>query len=139
MVVELHIFIEDSLVPSRDTWQRQIDQLGFPTVLEPLLDVRRDAGFRPTTFKGESTGFEFFLERAADTLASYSHITPKVGSRDKCATFRWGGDMAECGAALSAAAALANVSDGVFFYPDDDILYSADEAVEVTRRDLSSI
>jgi hypothetical protein len=31
------------------------------------------------------------------------------------------------------------LSDGVYFYPDDDILYGANEAIEATRRDLSSI
>ena len=72
--------------------------------LPNTLDLRRDTGFTPTSFRGQSTGFEFYLKPAADILSSYSHIVPKVGSRDKCATFRWGGDMAECGAALSAAA-----------------------------------
>jgi hypothetical protein len=137
VAVELHIFMQDSRVPSRDAWQQTIEQLGFPAILEPSLDVRSGTGFRPTSFRGQSTGFEFYLDPAADVLSSYSHITPKVGSRDKCATFRWGGDMAECGAALSAAAALAK--DGIYFYPDDDIVYGADEAVAATQRDLEQI
>ncbi len=139
MSLELHVFMRDSRVPSRETWQQAIEQSGFPTVLEQSLDLRRDTGFRPTTYKGQSTGFEFSLGPAADILSSYSHITPKVGSRDKCATFRWGGDLTECAASLSAAAALTKLTDGIYFYPDDDILYSADEAVEATRRDLSSV
>src|SRR5712691_7634089 len=98
MSLELHIFVQDSRVPSRDAWQQAIEQLGFSTVLEQSLDLRRDKGFRPTTYKGRSTGFEFSLEPAADILASYSHITQQVGNRDKCATFRWGGDMTECAA-----------------------------------------
>jgi hypothetical protein len=139
MSLELHIFMQDSRVPSRDAWQQAIEQLGFPTVLEQSLDVRRDTGFRPSTYKGQSTGFEFSLEPAAGILANYSHITRQVGNRDKCATFRWGGDLTECGASLSAAAALTKLTDGIYFYPDDDIIYGADEAVETTRRDLSSI
>ena len=139
MSLELHIFMQDSRVPSREAWQQAIEQLSFPTVLYPTLDVRKDTGFSPTTYKGQDTGFEFSLEPAADILASYSHITPRVGSRDKCATFRWGGDMTECAASLSAAAALTKLTDGIYFYPDDDIIYGADEAVEATRRDLASI
>jgi hypothetical protein len=139
MAVELHIFIQDSRVPTRENWQCAIEQLGFPTVLDASLDLRRDAGFTPTIYKGRSTGFELRLDPAADVLSSYSHIAPKLGSRDRCATFRWGSDLTECAAALSAAAALTNVTDGVYFYPDDDVLYNADEAVEATRRDLSSI
>jgi hypothetical protein len=139
MSLELHIFMPDSQVPSREAWQQAIEQLGFPTVLYPTLDVRKDTGFSPTTYKGQSTGFEFSLESAADILASYPHIAPQVGSRDKCATFRWGGDLIECAASLSAAAALTKLTGGIYFYPDDDIIYGADEAVEATRRDLRSI
>jgi hypothetical protein len=139
MAIELHIFMQDSRVPSREIWQQAIEQLGFPAVLVASLDVRNDTGFSPTSFRGQSTGFEFYLEPAADILGSYSHIAPRVGSRDKCATFRWSGDMMECGAALSAAAALAHVADGIYFYPDDDIIYDAAEAVTATRRDLEQI
>ena len=139
MAVELHIFMQDSRVPSRDTWQQAIEQLGFPAVLDASLDVGSDTGFSPTSFRGQSTGFEFYLEPAADILSSYSHIAPRVGSRDKCATFRWGGDIMECGAALSAASALAHVADGIYFYPDDDIIYDAAEAVAATQRDLQQI
>jgi hypothetical protein len=138
-MVELHIFLSDSQIPDRAAWQRTIEQLGFPTVLDPTLDVRNDTGFRPTTYAGQSTGFEFSLEPAADILSSYSHIVPQIGQRDRCATFRWGGDLIEMCAALSSAAALVKISDGIYFYPDDDILYTADEAVEATRRELSSV
>ena len=139
MAVELHIFMKDSQVPDRASWQHQIDQLGFPTVLEASLDLRRVAGFRPMSFRGAPTGFELYLKPASAVLSSYVHISNEVGSRDKCATFRWGGDLAECGAAISAAAALTKVSDGVYFYPDDDILYGAEEAVDATRKELSAI
>lgn len=63
----------------------------------------------------------------------------RVPSRDQCATIRWGGDMTECAASLSAVAALTKLTDGICFYRDDDIIYGAYEAVEVTRRDLASI
>jgi hypothetical protein len=139
MAIELHIFLSDSRVPDCRAWQRAIEQLGFSTVLDPTLDVRKDTGFRPTSYTGQSTGFEFYLEASAAILSSYSHIAPQVGHRDKCATFRWGGDLTEMCAALSSAAALAKISDGIYFYPDDDLLYTADEAVEATRRYLSSV
>ena len=136
MSLELHIFLRDSSVPNRAQWQAAIEQLGFPTVLDPTLDVRKDTGFTPTTYSGKETGFEFYLERAAELLSSYGHIASRVGDRDVCASFRWGGDLDEMGAALTAASALAKLTDGIYFYPDDDILYTADEAVESTRRDL---
>ncbi len=139
MSLELHIFIHDSQVPSRDAWQQAIEEAGFPTVLDPTLDLRRDTGFSPTTYKEQATGFEFSLDSAADILESYSHITEQVGDRDKCATFRWGGDLVECAAALSSAAALTKLADGIYFYPDDDIIRTAADVVETTREELSSI
>lgn len=139
MAIELHIFLRDSLVPSRNDWQRAIEQLGFRTVLDPSLDLRADAGFTPTYYNGRSTGFEVRLEPAVNVLSSYSHIAPKVGDRNKCVSFRWSGDLSECAAALSAAAALTQVGDGVYFYPDENVIYNAAEAVEATRKDLSAI
>lgn len=139
MSLELHIFIKDSKVPSRDDWQQAIDDAGFPTVLDLSLDLRRDTGFRPTIYKEQATGYEFCLEPAAGILESYSHLAEQVGGRDMCATFRWGGDLMECAAAISSAAALTKLADGIYFYPDDDIIRTAEDVVETTRQELSSI
>ncbi len=136
MSILLHIFLHDSRIPSRDVWQRAIEQLGFPVVLDSAFDVRRDKGFRPATLRGEETGFEFYLEPAADVASYYAHIASQVSDRDQCATFRWAGDSDECASAISAAAALAKLADGVYFYPDDNLLLDADGAVETARKDL---
>ena len=139
MSIELHIFMHDSRVPTRDSWQQAIEELGFPTVLDKTLDVQQHSGFSPVVYAGRSTGFEFALEPAVDVLSSYSHIADRVGDREKCATFRWGGDLTEMAAVLSAAAALTKLTDGIYYYPNDDIVYGAVEAVEATRSDLSSL
>ena len=139
MSIELHIFMHDSRVPTRDSWQQAIEELGFPTVLDKTLDVRQHSGFSPVVYAGRSTGFEFALAPAVDVLSSYSHIADRVGDREKCATFRWGGDLTEMAAVLSAAAALTKLTDGIYYYPNDDIVYGAVEAVEATRSDLSSL
>lgn len=139
MAIELHIFLHDSRVPSTLAWQQAIDRLEFPTVLDPAIDARQHTGFWPTTYAGQSTGFEFYLEPVAELLSAYPHVADRVGSRDMCATFRWLGDMTEMAAALFAAASLAKLTDGIYYYPDDDILYDGDGAVEATRRDLSSL
>jgi hypothetical protein len=139
MSLELHIFMHDSRVPTRAAWQQAIEQIGFPTVLDATLDVRQDTGFSPATYAGQSTGFELYLGPASEVLSTYPHIAERVRPRDMCATFRWGGDINEMCAALSAAAALTKLTDGIYFWPDDDTIYAADEAVEATRRDLSSV
>jgi hypothetical protein len=139
MSIELHVFMQDSRVPSRDAWQEAIVESGFPTVLDPSLNLRQDTGFRPTTYKEQSTGYEFYLGPSAGILSNYKHLKSQVGNRDICATFCWGGDLMECAAALSSAAALTKLTDGIYFYPDDDVIYTAADVVEATRRDLSSI
>jgi len=139
MSIELHIFIHDARVPTRESWQRAIETLGFPTVLDETLDVHKQTGFSPAGYAGQSTGFEFAVEPADNVLSYYPHIADRVGDREKCATFTWGGDLTEMAAALSAAAALTKLCDGIYYNPQDDIVYRADEAVEATRSDLSSI
>lgn len=138
MSIELYILLADSRVPTRAAWQEAIEQVGFPTVLDPTLDVRKHSGFLPALYNGEETGFEYSLEPAAEILSFYPHLSKQAGGRDATACFRWGGDLTEMAAALSAAAALAKLTDGLYYYADDDLLYNADEALEATRKDLSS-
>jgi hypothetical protein len=139
MSIELHVFFHIERVPDRDTWQREIERLAFPSVLDPSLKVRVDTGFIPGTFRGRVAGFEFSLTPAIDILSSYPHIEPRIAGRNSCATFRWSGSMDECGSAICAAAALAQIADGVYFYPDDDILLSAEGTVGTTLGDLNAI
>jgi hypothetical protein len=104
------------------------------------LDIRKDTGFIPTTYKDQETGFEFSLVPAADMLSDYcSHIAPQVGSRDQCASFCWHGDLNACAAAITAAAALTKLTDGISYDPTEDIVCGADEAIEAARRDLLQI
>jgi hypothetical protein len=42
-------------------------------------------------------------------------------------------------AALSAAASLAKLTSGLYFYPEDNIFYEANEALVATRNDLKSV
>ena len=51
----------------------------------------------------------------------------------------WGGNLTEMAAAICSASALAHLTDGLYFYPDDDLLYTADEALAVTREDLKHV
>ena len=130
---ELHVFLSDSQVPDRDAWQNEIERLGFAAVLDPAFDVRQDAGFVTATCDGYATGFNFALSPAANIVSYYPHIAARVGTRKKCATFIWSGDIAEAYAVLSAAAALAKLADGVYFQPAEGTTYDGNEAVEQAR------
>jgi hypothetical protein len=124
---------------SRDAWPHGIDRLGFPCVLTADLNSRDNTGFVPVNYKGQTTGFELYHQPAPEILASYPHIEPVVGERDLCVTFCWGGDLLECAAALSSAAALAEITDGLWYDPQDGAFLEADEAVAATRKELDSI
>src|SRR5262245_16584297 len=139
MSIELHIFVHDSPVPSRESWQQAIDEMSLSMILYETLEVRTHTGFLPTILAGEPTGFEFCLEPTEDVLSSYAHIRNKVSDREKGATFIWGGNQTEMTAALSAAAALIKLSDGVYYYPSDNVIYDSDEAVEAIRADLNAL
>jgi hypothetical protein len=93
----------------------------------------------PAKYDGKQTGFEFYLDAASDVLVAYPHVAARAGQRTRCATFRWGGDLLEMCASLSAAASLAKLTSGLYLYPDDDLIYEADEALNATRNDLKSV
>lgn len=137
MAIELHVFIESDKVPTHSTWQQAIAGLGFPATIQGPFNPRTDTGFRPVIYAGHSTGFEFYLESAEQIAAPYPRVSRTLGNRNACATFRWGGDQNEMSAALAAAATLTKLADGIYYYPDDDILYTADEAVRATKKDLN--
>jgi len=136
MSLELHVFLDDAAVPNCAQWQSVIAQCGFPTILDTTLDPRNDAGFIMASFAGKETGFELYLEIAADVLEGYRHLKARVGSRDCCATFRFGRDIEEMFAAMTAAAALTKLSDGRYYFPDEDVLYNGDQAVEAAQEEL---
>ncbi len=140
MAIELHIFMVESRVPGRDYWQSVIEQLGFPVVIVTPIDLRTETGQIRATFHGKPTGFEVYLEPAANVLIGYPpQVAKKVGNRELCVTFRWGSDVAECAAALCASAALAKIGDGIYYYPDNGELADGLEAIGATRKVLSAI
>jgi hypothetical protein len=131
--------VRDALIPTAGAWQDAISHAGFSAILDTSVDVRTHTGFWPATYGGKPAGFEFYLDPTTDILAAYPHIADNVGDRGRCATFRWGGDLLEMCAALSAAAALVKSTDDIYYYPADDILYGADEAMSATQGDLESV
>lgn len=139
MSIELHIFLPDSPALTVQAWQGAVEAAAFPMILDEEIDLASHSGFLPARYDGKQTGFEFYVDPASDILAAYPHVAAQVGPRTKCATFRWGGDLLEMCAALSAAASLAKLTKGLYFYPDDDLICEADEALVATRKALQSV
>jgi hypothetical protein len=133
MSIELHLFVQDSKIPSRDAWQQAIEEAGIPAVLYPTLDLRTDSGFSPTMYNGQESGFELYLDLAANYFESYPHVAEQAGNRDMCISFRWGGDFIENNAAISCGAALTRLVDGIFLHSETSEFFTAANVLEGIR------
>lgn len=134
MSLELHVFLPTAAVPDRAGWQRAINASGLAIQLPDDLDPRTNTGFVPVKFGQIESGFELYSEPAAELLAVYPHVRPAVADRKWALSFRWGGDLVECGCASVAAAALVAAFQGLAYYPDDDLFYSrSEQLLEQTR------
>jgi hypothetical protein len=139
MSMELHVLLQDTRVPTVTEWQQAIREAGFDLLLDSSLRLREDTGFSPAVYRGNETGFEFDLWPASDITDTYPDVASRIGGRDMAANFRWGGDLLECAAAVIAAAALARLTDGVLFDPQEGDLASGDEAIEMARQETQEI
>jgi hypothetical protein len=134
--MELHVLADDSRLPDARRWQDGINALGFDVKLDPTLSVREQRGFLPCTFKGQQSGFEFHIWPASDILETYPEFEERLSGCNTSANFRWGGDMVEMACALIASVALAKVSDGVWFDPQEGVCLTASEALAQVKTDL---
>jgi hypothetical protein len=71
---------------------------------------------------------------AETVLRHHDSIETPVAGRDVCVTFSWSGDAHGQNAALSSAAALTKVIDGICYDPDMDMIYLAADVVEDFRK-----
>ena len=125
MSQELHAFLKSDRLPDRQQWQQAIDALGLPLELDANREPARDRGYWRCKLDGKDTGIEIYTDDAQDVLGAYSNITKTVGKRDRVISFRWRGDLSECGCACTAAAALASAFDAVVYDPQQDLIADA--------------
>ncbi len=136
MSLEFHAFIKSESIPTREEWQKAIASLDLPLELSKELDPLHNTGYVHCLLKGESSGFELYLDDADSLLSLYSHRKNEVAGLDKALSFRWGSDPSECASVMSAAVALVNAFGAIAYYPDDDILYIDKDALLSETRDL---
>lgn len=133
MSMELHVLLSNTRLPDVREWQAAIDALGFDVKLDPSLAVETGRGFLPARFKGRDSGFEFTVWPASDISDTYPEFANQFAGRDRAANFRWGGDLIEMACALVASAALAQLSDGVWFDPQEGTCSDGAGAVEQAK------
>jgi hypothetical protein len=136
MSLEMRVFLDRGKIPNRASWQAVVGSLGIPFELDPDRDPIHDSGFSPSKIKGLDSGFEICSEPAEGFLEDQAELARRVGDRDWCISFRWGGDLNECACVLAASAALVKLCDAVAYYPDDNLTYDLNGLLEEAKRCL---
>jgi hypothetical protein len=136
--MELHVFFRGPL-PTKAALARQMRDLGFPLSLKSATgSLEQQTGLMPMRWQREDTGVEFdvWSTRIAIDEIRREGVDPAF---DRSANFRWGGEDSELLCALCAAAALAKLTGGIVFDPEEDRLQSIEEAVETARATLQRL
>ena len=139
MSMEMHVFLQQSKVPSVDQWQKALKDSGFGLTLDRRLSIQTNTGYSPAVYKGIKTGFEFHLSPASEITETYENVADNIGSRELSANFVWGGDLRECVAAVIASAILAAVADGVLYDPQEGLFFKGDEAIAMARQIIEEV
>jgi hypothetical protein len=132
MSMEVFVF-SDRRLSSMNEWQRVIDseRLGIVLPVDDSIDGLR--GYLPLHHYGKKTGFECRHRDAAEMMTFLHDVD--LGPRwAQCLCFIWGGDFDEGLAACMASAAYAKATGGIVYDPQDDVIMSPSEALDLARR-----
>jgi hypothetical protein len=128
--VHLYVYVRDDRVPTKADWQARLDKANSGLVLDEF-DPRDHAGFLPCLLGGAECGFEYDLTRADDLDAE---VRTRVGDRNRTVMFvLHGGRAGDLKAAMYAAAALTEISDGVFLDPQSGTIATGHGVFELIR------
>ncbi len=136
MSIEIHAFIRSKSIPSRDAWQRSIASLDLALELDKELDPLHNIGYVPCLLRGQSSGFELYLDDAGELLAYYPHRLNELAGLDKSLTFRLSSDLTECACATAAAVALVSNHGAIVYDPGGDRLYVGEDDLLGEAREL---
>ena len=125
--MELHVLFRKAEPLTVDAWQHAMAELNLPATLPADFTIESPSGFAPVSFRGEAAGFEFYRTTATADLLQEAGLA--LGTYDEAATFLWGGNLKEMGAAVCAGAALASLTGGVLYFPQDGDVLDGGEAV----------
>jgi hypothetical protein len=138
MAMELHVFFSGEL-PSKAALARAMKELGFPLALTSTAgSLEQQKGFMPMRLKREKTGVEFDVFNGRDNIEEIANGRDIDASFNRTGSLRWGGSESEMLCALCAAAALAQLTNGVVLGEDDESPLSPDEAIGVARQHLEA-
>ena len=126
MSLDIHVFIEDNKMLSRNDWQEKIELAGFSVDLYPSFDTKIMSGMLPCKLDGQEAGFEYYYDALEDTMfdpTTDDALANRLQKRDICVGFSIAAGLPEESvvAAMMAAATLANEADGLLWVDPDFI------------------
>jgi hypothetical protein len=127
MSMDLHVLFRATDALTVPAWQEALASLGLPATLPLDFEVEGDGGYAPVAFRGEPSGFEFYRASADPDTIAEAGLEPET--YDQMASFTWGGDLNEMGAAVCAGAALTLLTGGVLYFPQDGDVLTGRDAV----------
>src|SRR4029077_4704527 len=131
MSVDLFVFLRDTDVPTRDSWQDAIKAAGVDLVLDDF-DPREHTGYLPVKLDGKPTGFEYYFGSVDEELRQRPE---QIGDRDRVISFVLHSDLTELRAAMWAAAVLTKHASGIFCDPQSDEYAEGDGVFAMIQRD----
>ncbi len=135
--MDLHVLFRATDALTVPAWQAALDGLALPATLPLDFEVDGNGGYAPVAFRGEPSGFEFYRESADPDMLDEAGL--EQGSFDQVASFIWGGDFNEMGAAVCAGAALTSLTGGVLYFPQDGDVLNGGDAVEWAREAVNAV
>ncbi len=136
--VEVHVFFRGKL-PAASALARSLRSRGFALRFAAGTgSLERHEGFLPMSWSGDETGFEFEVVSDPAELEEcrVAELDPAL---DRCAVFRLGGDMTGLFAAQAVAAALAELTGGTVYDPEEGRVLALDAALANARSTLALI
>ncbi len=132
MSIEI-LVLSDRRLDSMSEWQRAINSEGLGILLPEAASTDDLHGYLPVHRGGIRTGFECAYRDAAEMMAFYRGVNFGHPWR-QCLSFIWGSDLEEGLAASMTSAAYAQRANGIVYDPQDDLIMSPHEALELARR-----
>ncbi|MCA9307606.1 MAG: hypothetical protein KDA16_13835 [Phycisphaerales bacterium] len=141
MSMEQSVVMQRTRMPTTAQISDKCRALGFDLTLDEA-DLIEHTGFLPCTLGGAQTGFEWYAQGLGDGAASDANIDPAIRKhlegRDTVVTWRTGSIEAETQAAMICAAAMIELTDGVYFDEYDNIDTTPDRLLAEVREWLNS-
>jgi hypothetical protein len=132
MAMEMHVFYRGRL-PSRTALNKTMQALDLPlAIVSAERPLERHKGFMPMRWRAQNVGVELDVWTKPDDLMEIGAegVDPRL---NRSVNLRWTGDRKELFCAESLAAALAKLTAGVVFEPEEGRLLSLDEAIAAAQ------